>query len=119
MVDDSSTKSRHKGGLIAPDPRVPAVRRQAHKLQHHLMVCREKRAGQPASTHAASHGEDKATPPQGGARIAVYPPPGALDRARRLAQDLGPLPKQQARTPQSLIRGGREHPPCKGLVVQG
>ena len=29
----------------APDPRVPALSRQAHKLQHHLVASRKERAG--------------------------------------------------------------------------
>ena len=42
----------------APDPRVPAVRRQAHKVQHHLVACREERAGRKSRTHAAPQGEE-------------------------------------------------------------
>ena len=43
----------------------------------------------------------------------------ALDEPRCFAQDLGPPPKREARAPQAAMRGGRERPPRKGLIVQG
>ena len=36
-----------------------------------------------------------------------------------LAQDLGPFPQREAHPPQAVITGGKEHPPHKGLVIQG
>ena len=43
----------------------------------------------------------------------------ALNQARHLAQDLGSLPKRQARIPLLVIRGGRERPPHICLEIQG
>ena len=43
----------------------------------------------------------------------------ALDQTCCLAHDLGPLPERQACALQSVVRGGWERPPRKGLVVQG
>ena len=40
----------------APDPRVPEVCRQAHKLQHHLVACCEKWTGRQASTRGLAGG---------------------------------------------------------------
>ena len=42
----------------APDPRVLAVRPQAHKLQHHLAACRKEWAGRKPRAHAAPQGEE-------------------------------------------------------------
>ena len=64
------------------------MRRQAQKLQHHLVACREKWAGRQSRAHAAPQGEERAATPQW----------VALNQARDLAQDFGSLPKRQACT---------------------
>ena len=47
----------------ALDPRVPAVRRQAHKLQRYLLVCREERAGKsPAHTRTFRESSERQHP---------------------------------------------------------
>ena len=51
---------------LAPGPRVPAVRQQAHQLQHDLVARREVRPCQEPCAHAPRKGEERATAPQWG-----------------------------------------------------
>ena len=61
----------------APDPRVPAVSRQAHKQQHHLVAsCEElRRTGGPIGrlTHVPSRGGGGDTVPRGGGAHSSVP----------------------------------------------
>ena len=102
-----------------PDPRVPAVSRQAQKLQHHSVAICEEPAGRWAGTWTAPQGEEGATPSEGGPARQCACHQVALDQPRGFAQDLGRSPLREARTPQTAIKGGRQRPPHKGLVVEG
>ena len=100
-------------------PRVAAVRRKAHQLQHDFVARREVRAGRKPRAHAAPEGEERTAAPQRGPTQHCTRRQVALRQTDRLAQNLGPLPQWQARAPQPVVRGGRERPPQTRFIVQG
>ena len=88
-------------------PRVAAVRRQAHQLQHDFVARREVRAGRKPRAHAAPEGEERTAAPQAGPHSALRPPPGGAPPDPPPCAKLG-LPHWQVRAPQPVVRGGRD-----------
>ena len=103
----------------APGPRVAAVRRQAHYLRHDFVVRREVRAGRKPHAHADPEGEERAAAPQRGPTQPCARRQVTLRPTHHLSQNLGSLPQWQARSPQPVVRGGRERPPHDRFILQG
>ena len=100
----------------APSPRVAAVRRQVHELQHDLAAHREVRSSREYRAHAPPEGEERATAPKSGPAQQCARRQVAPHEPHRLAQNLGSFPQWQACAPQPVVR---ERPPHEGFIVQG